>query len=41
MKDTRVYLLYIRDAVIQIESYTEGGHEKFFNNKYGPRRGHS
>jgi len=33
MKDTRVYLLHIRDAVVQIESYTEGGHEEFFNNK--------
>jgi uncharacterized protein with HEPN domain len=33
MKDTRVYLLHIRDAIVQIESYTEGGREEFFNNK--------
>lgn len=33
MNDTRVYLLHIRDAVVQIESYTEGGREEFFNNK--------
>lgn len=33
MNDTRVYLLHIRDAVVQIESYTEGGREEFFKNK--------
>jgi uncharacterized protein with HEPN domain len=33
MKDTRVYLLHIRDAIVQIESYTEGGREEFFNKK--------
>jgi uncharacterized protein with HEPN domain len=33
MKDTRVYLLHIRDAIVQIESYTEGGREEFFNEK--------
>ena len=33
MKDTRVYLLHIRDAVVQIGSYTKGGREEFFNNK--------
>ena len=33
MKDTRVYLLHIRDAIVQIGSYTEGGREEFFNNK--------
>lgn len=33
MKDTGVYLLHIRDAIVQIESYTEGGREEFFNEK--------
>jgi uncharacterized protein with HEPN domain len=33
MKDTKVYLLHIRDAIAQIQSYTEGGHEEFLDNK--------
>ncbi len=33
MKDMRVYLLHIRDAIVQIATYTEGGSEEFFNNK--------
>ena len=33
MKDIRVYLLHIRDAIVQIQTYTEGGQEEFLNNK--------
>jgi len=33
MKDTRVYLLHIRDAVVRIQTYTGGGQEEFLNNK--------
>jgi len=30
MKEDRVYLLHIRDAIERIESYTKGGREAFF-----------
>jgi uncharacterized protein with HEPN domain len=30
MKDDRVYLLHIRDAIERIESYTKGGRDEFF-----------
>jgi uncharacterized protein with HEPN domain len=29
MKDDRVYLQHIRDAILQIQSYTTGGREAF------------
>jgi len=33
MKDDRVYLTHIRDAITQIESYTTGGEEVFFRER--------
>ncbi len=31
MKDDRIYLLHIRDAIDRILSYTAGGRSEFFN----------
>ena len=33
MKDDEVYLKYIRDAIVQINSYTAEGEESFFKEK--------
>jgi len=33
MKDDRVYLSHIRDAISQIESYTPGGEEVFYRER--------
>ena len=33
MKSILVYLLHIRDAIVRIQTYTEGGQEEFLNNK--------
>jgi uncharacterized protein with HEPN domain len=30
MKDDRVFLAHVRDAISKIESYTQGGRETFF-----------
>ena len=31
MKDDRIYLAHIRDAIERIDSFTSGGHEQFMN----------
>lgn len=31
MKDDRIYLLHIRDAIVKIRRYTQGGEEQFFD----------
>jgi uncharacterized protein with HEPN domain len=33
MKDDHVYLQHIRDAILQIQSYTSGGREAFSNER--------
>jgi len=33
MKEDRVYLKHIRDAIIQINSYTVDGRDSFFHNR--------
>lgn len=33
MKDDRIYLLHIRDAIQHVEDYTKGGRDEFFNDR--------
>ena len=39
MKDDRIYLLHVRDAIQYIIEYTATGKESFFADRKTPRRG--